>query len=154
MFSTSIPPHLLRATVLSSQMQHIQQNRHIVLFSIIIPVFFTYCNPYAKTAPASYYGNRGGSFALFVLFQALTQLLAGVLDSSLGGCQNYRAFEITTNRYLSVDSKLFHQSSTALTFRNASVFGFIQHITHILHSFNSSLTALPSHGSLEDRQSP
>lgn len=54
----------------------------------------------------------------------------------------------------SVDSKRFHQSSTALTFRNASVFGFIKHITHILHSFNSSLTALPSHGSLEDRQSP
>ena len=46
----------------------------------------------AKTAPASCCGNRGGSFALFVLFQALTQLLAGVLDSSLGGCQNYRAF--------------------------------------------------------------
>ena len=45
-----------------------------------------------KTAPASCYGNRGGSFALFVLFQALTQLLAGVLDSSLSGCQNYRAF--------------------------------------------------------------
>ena len=48
----------------------------------------------AKTAPASCYGNRDGSFALFVLFQALTQLLAGVLDSSLGGCQNYRAFGI------------------------------------------------------------
>jgi len=46
----------------------------------------------AKTAPASCCGNRGGSFALFVLFQALTQLLAGVLDSSLSGCQNYRAF--------------------------------------------------------------
>ena len=48
--------------------------------------------PQYKTAPASCCGNRGGSFALFVLFQALTQLLAGVLDSSLGGCQNYRAF--------------------------------------------------------------
>ena len=45
-----------------------------------------------KTAPASCYRNRGGSLALFVLFQALTQSLAGVFNSSLGGCQNYRAF--------------------------------------------------------------
>ena len=30
-------------------------------------------------------------YALFVLSQALTQLLAGILDRSLGGCQNYRA---------------------------------------------------------------
>ena len=48
--------------------------------------------PHTKTAPDSCCGNRGGSFALFVLSQALTQLLAGVLDSSLGGDQNYRAF--------------------------------------------------------------
>ena len=33
-----------------------------------------------KTAPVSCYRNRGGSLALFVLFQALTQLLAGGLD--------------------------------------------------------------------------
>ena len=39
-----------------------------------------------KTAPISCYGNRGDSLALFVLFQALTQNLAGVLDRSLGGC--------------------------------------------------------------------
>ena len=39
-----------------------------------------------KTTPASCYRNRGGSLALFVLFQALTQNLAGVLDRSLGGC--------------------------------------------------------------------
>ena len=32
-------------------------------------------------------------YALFVLSQALTRLLAGVLDRSLSGCQNYRAFE-------------------------------------------------------------
>ena len=32
-----------------------------------------------KTAPVSCYRNRGGSLALFVLFQALTQLLAGGL---------------------------------------------------------------------------
>ena len=51
-----------------------------------------------KTAPISCYGNRGGSIALFVLFQALTQLLAGVLDRSLRGCQNYRAFRVTMIR--------------------------------------------------------
>ena len=38
-------------------------------------------------------------YALFVLSQALTRLLAGVLDSSLGGCQNYRAFGTTAHRY-------------------------------------------------------
>ena len=53
-----------------------------------------------KTAPASCYRNRGGSLALFVLFQALTQSLAEVLDGSLGGCQNYRAFGVTVIRYL------------------------------------------------------
>lgn len=45
-----------------------------------------------KTAPASCCGNRGGSYTLLVLSQALTQLLAGIFDSSLGGCQNCRAF--------------------------------------------------------------
>ena len=53
-----------------------------------------------KTAPAACYGNRGESFALFVLFQALTQNLAGRLDRSLSGCQNYRAFGVTVIRYL------------------------------------------------------
>ena len=47
-----------------------------------------------KTAPASCYGNRGGSYTLLVLSQALTQLLAGILDSSLSGCQNCRAFAV------------------------------------------------------------
>ena len=38
--------------------------------------------PAYKTAPASCYGNRGGSFALGALFQALTQNLArGLLVS-------------------------------------------------------------------------
>ena len=53
-----------------------------------------------KTAPASCYENRDGSYTLLVLSQALTQLLAGVLDRSLGGCQNYRAFGVTVIRYL------------------------------------------------------
>lgn len=35
---------------------------------------------------------RGICYALFVSVQALTRSLAGILDSSLGGCQNYRAF--------------------------------------------------------------
>lgn len=39
-----------------------------------------------KTAPAFCYRNRGGSLALFVLSQALTQNLAGILDRSLSGC--------------------------------------------------------------------
>ena len=62
---------------------------------------FSSAPPWAqKTAPVSCYGNWGGSIALFVLFQALTQLLAGVLDCSLSGCQNYRAFGFTIFRYL------------------------------------------------------
>ena len=43
-------------------------------------------SPAYKNRPGFHYGNRGGSFALFVLFQALTRSLAGVLDSSLSGC--------------------------------------------------------------------
>lgn len=44
-----------------------------------------------KTSPISCYGNRGGSIALFVLFQSLTQLLAEVLDRSLSGCQKLQS---------------------------------------------------------------
>jgi len=61
-----------------------------------------------KTAPTSCFGNRGGSFALFVLFQALTQLLAGVLDSSLSGSQNCRAFEFTVVRCLHFKQAIKH----------------------------------------------
>lgn len=57
-----------------------------------------------KTTPISCYGNRGGSLALFVLFQALTQLLAGVLNRSLGGCQSYRAFGVAMIRHLQIFS--------------------------------------------------
>ena len=60
-----------------------------------------------KTAPISCYGNRGGSLALFVLFQALTQNLAGVLDRSLRGCQNCRAFGVTMIRYLWISSVFY-----------------------------------------------
>ena len=40
-----------------------------------------------KPAPASSFGNRGGSYTLLVLSQALTRLLAGVLDRSLSSGQ-------------------------------------------------------------------
>ena len=47
-----------------------------------------------KTAPISCYGNRGDSLALFVLFQALTQNLAGVLDRSLGSGQSVHSNDV------------------------------------------------------------
>ena len=59
---------------------------------------------HTKTAPASCFGNRGGSFALWFFicaFQALARSLAGILDSSLGGCQNYRAFGVAISRHFS-----------------------------------------------------
>ena len=59
-----------------------------------------------KTAPISCYGNRGGSLALSVLFQALTQLLAGRLNRSLSGCQNYRVFGIETIRIISIPNNI------------------------------------------------
>ena len=64
-----------------------------------------------KPPPASCHGNRGGSLALFVLFQALTRLLAGVLDRSLSGCQNYRAFGVTVIRYLWISSVFYSISA-------------------------------------------
>ena len=64
-----------------------------------------------KIAPISCYGNRGGSLALFVLFQALTQLFAGRLDCSLSGCQNYRAFATVICRFFNT---LYHQRTASL----------------------------------------
>ena len=66
--------------------------------------------PHTKTAPDSCCGNRGGLFALFVLFQALTRSLAGVLDSSLGGCQNHRAFGVAMIRHLQIFSLSYDYS--------------------------------------------
>lgn len=54
--------------------------------------FFIYPSVSAKNRPGFLSQKPGRSYTLFVLFQALTQLLAGVLDRSLRGCQNYRAF--------------------------------------------------------------
>ena len=56
--------------------------------------FFICPSVSTKNHPGFLLRKPGRSFVLFVLFQALTQLLAGVLDSSLGGCQNYRALGI------------------------------------------------------------
>ena len=44
-------------------------------------------SPACKNRPGFHYGNRDGSFALFVLFQALTRSLAGSLDDSLAGAK-------------------------------------------------------------------
>ena len=78
--------------------------------------FFICPSVSAKNRPGFLSQKPGRSYTLLVLSQALTPLLAGVLDRSLGGCQNYRAFGITTHRgfQFSVDSKLFHQLRTAL----------------------------------------
>ena len=54
--------------------------------------FFICPSVSAKNRPGFLFRKPGRSYTLFVLFQALTQLLAGVLDRSLRGCQNYRAF--------------------------------------------------------------
>ena len=48
----------------------------------------------AKNRPGFLSQKPGRSYTLLVLSQALTQLLAGVLDRSLRGCQNYRALGI------------------------------------------------------------
>ena len=40
-----------------------------------------------KTAPASCYRKRGGSLTLFVLYQALTQNLAGFLMAACAGAK-------------------------------------------------------------------
>ena len=57
--------------------------------------FFIRPSVSTKNHPGFLLRKPGWSFVLFVLFQALTQLLAGVLDSSLSGCQNCRAFTAT-----------------------------------------------------------
>ena len=54
--------------------------------------FFICPSVSAKNRPGFLLRKPGRLIYLLVLSQALTQLLAGVLDSSLSGCQNYRAF--------------------------------------------------------------
>ena len=55
--------------------------------------FFIWPSVSAKNRPGFLLRKPGRSYTLLVLSQALTQLLARVLDRSLSGCQNYRAFE-------------------------------------------------------------
>ena len=56
-------------------------------------LFFICPSVSAKKLPRLPLSETGAvHYALFVLPQALTPLLAGVLDRSLSGCQNYRAF--------------------------------------------------------------
>ena len=62
--------------------------------------FFIYPSVSAKNRPGFLFRKPGRSYTLLVLSQALTPLLAGVLDCSLSGCQNYRAFGFTIFRYL------------------------------------------------------
>ena len=62
--------------------------------------FFICPSVSAKSRPGLLLRKPGRSYTLLVLSQALTRLLAGVLDRSLGGCQNYRAFGFTIFRYL------------------------------------------------------
>ena len=52
-----------------------------------------------KNRPGFLLRKPGRSYTLLVLFQALTQSLAGGPDRNLSGCQNYRAFEVTMIRH-------------------------------------------------------
>ena len=61
--------------------------------------FFICPSVSAKKRPGLLLRKPGRSFCLLVLFQALTQLLAEVLDRSLSGCQNYRAFATVICRF-------------------------------------------------------
>ena len=66
----------------------------------LLPVFSSW--PVRHNKPPRLPVTETGAvcYALFVLSQALTQSLAGVLDSSLSGCQNCRALGFTIFRYL------------------------------------------------------
>ena len=64
-----------------------------------------------KNRPGFLLRKPGRSYTLLVLSQALTQLLAGVLDRSLSGCQNYRAFATVICRFFNT---LYHQRTASL----------------------------------------
>ena len=74
-------------------------------------VFFICPSVSAKNRPGFLSQKPGRSYTLLVLSQALTPLLAGVLDRSLGGCQNYRAFAIVICRFFNT---LYHQRTASL----------------------------------------
>ena len=83
--SSSFPRHCLLFVCAFSVKYRQSQGRNVALPP---------APPHTKTAPASCYGNRGDSFALFVLFQALTQNLAGVLDRSLSSGQGVHSNDV------------------------------------------------------------
>lgn len=83
--SSSFPRHCLLFVCAFSVKYRQSQGRNVALPP---------APPHTKTAPASCYGNWGGSFALFVLFQALTQNLAGVLDRSLSSGQGVHSNDV------------------------------------------------------------
>ena len=56
--------------------------------------FFICPSVSAKNRPGFLLRKPGRLIYLLVLSQALTQLLAGILDRSLRGCQNYKAFAV------------------------------------------------------------
>ena len=61
---------------------------------VYIHIAFFICHSVsAKKRPGFLFRKPGRSYTLLVLSQALTPLLAGVLDRSLSGCQNCRAFK-------------------------------------------------------------
>ena len=64
-----------------------------------------------KNRPGFLLRKPGRSYTSLVLSQALTRLLAGVLDRSLGGCQNYRAFATVICRFFNT---LYHQRTASL----------------------------------------
>ena len=65
----------------------------------------------AKNRPGFLLRKPGRSYTSLVLSQALTQLLAGILDRCLGGCQNCRVFATVICRFFST---LYHQRTASL----------------------------------------
>lgn len=96
--------------------------------------------PAYKTAPASCYGNRGGSFALFVLFQALTRSLAGSLDDSLAGGQNCRAFGKNDSTFLSSHESYFRNISCSIVTPYCKISSIASANSVCLPAFRSSFS--------------
>ena len=61
--------------------------------------FFICPSVSAKNRPGFLLRKPGRLIYFIGASQALTQLLAGIFDRSLGGCQNYRAFGTVIRRF-------------------------------------------------------
>ena len=105
---------------------------------MLFPLFPASCS--AKNRPGFHYGNRGGSFALFVLFQALTQSLAGVLDRSLSGCQNYRALGKNDNTFLSSHKSYSRNISCSIVTPYCKILSIASTNSVCLPAFRSSFS--------------